>query len=155
MMPVSAGLVAHWRSLYENRYLGAWNLYTRGRYVTANVIIERAVQEQTVMEGGRKSLSLLLYFAGKRTPMIVTKKMGKVIAAMYGPSPAEWIGKPITLYVEQGFPTRDGPSDVLRVRNDKAGASLTKQLRGQQREDDESPAADPPALEAFDDDGEP
>lgn len=143
-------LTAHWRSLFENRYLGAWNLWVKGRYTTVAVTIDRAVQEETTMEGGRKSLSLLLYFVGKRTPMIVSKKMGKVIAAAHGPAPAGWVGKQITLYVEQGFPTRDGPADVLRVKNERAGDRLKRQLRAAPPEDD-GPPAEPIEIEQFDD----
>jgi len=140
-------LTQHWRSLYTNAYLGAWNLYVQGRYMTVTVTIERAVQEQTVMEGGRKSLALLVYFAGKRTPLIVTKKMGKVIASMHGPRPMDWIGREITLYVEQGFLTRDGLADVLRVRNDKAGAGMRRAL--QRPPEDDGPPAEVPELETF------
>ena len=150
---MTTDLTAHWRTLFENKYLGAWNLYVKGRYTTVTVTIDRAVMEQTTMEGGRKAMSLLLYFVGKRTPLIVTKKMGKVIASMHGASPAGWAGKAITLYVEQGFPTRDGPADVLRVKNEKAGSDLKRRLRASPPpEDDEAPAA-PPEIERFDDEG--
>jgi hypothetical protein len=144
-----SSLTAHWRTLFENKYLGAWNLFVNGKYSTVTVTIDRAVQEQTVMEGGRKSLALLLYFAGKRTPMILTKKMGKAISAMHGPSPAGWVGKQITLYVDQGFPTRDGPADVLRIRNTQAGTGLRQRLQQKPPEDDGAPPETPPDLEQF------
>ncbi len=136
---MTSPLSVHWRSLYLNRFLGSWNLFVNGRFVTARVEIERIVREQVTMEGGRKSEETLLYFRGKRTPMILTRKQGKVLAGMYGPTMQSWIGKPITLYVEQGFKTREGLADVLRIKNDKAGDALKRQLAG----DDERPAEPP------------
>jgi hypothetical protein len=123
-------LTQHWRLNFDNKYLGAWNLWVAKdrRYTTTTVTIERAPIETVVMQGGRKQRERLLYFVGKRTPLILTRKMGKVIERMYGPVPQDWIGKAITLYVEQGFRTKDGPADVLRVRNEKAGASLAQAI---------------------------
>jgi hypothetical protein len=124
-------LTQHWRSLYDNNYLGAWNLWDAQKktYRTVTVTVERMVRESVTMQGGRKEMANLLYFRGKRTPLIVTKKMARVLVGMFGPSPADALGKTITLYVERGFRTKDGPADVLRIRNDKASASLKEQLR--------------------------
>jgi hypothetical protein len=127
---MTTALTDHWRSLCENKYLGSWNLWKDGKYTTVTVTIERVTQESVTMQGGRKQTELLLYFKGKRTPMILTRKMGKVIAAMHGPIPKGWEGKAITLYVEQGFVTKDGPADVLRVKNERAGDAMKRQLRG-------------------------
>lgn len=131
-------LTQHWRLNFDNKYLGAWNLWVASKkcYTTTTVTIDRSPIEQVTMQGGRKTSERLLYFVGKRTPMILTRKMGKALERMYGPVPADWIGKAITLYVEQGFRTKDGPADVLRIRNDKAGASLAQSV-----EDDRSPQA--------------
>jgi hypothetical protein len=146
---VTTELTDHWRKSFDNLYLGSWNLWVGGKYVTAKVTIERVAREMVTMQGGRKSQETLLYFRGKRTPMILTKKMGRNLQSMYGPTPAQWLGKPITLYVECGFKTRDGPADVLRIRNDRAGDALKRQLGG--AVDDESP---PPAPETFEDAGD-
>ena len=94
------------------------------------------------MQGGRKEQATLIYFRGKRTPLILTKKMGKVIAAAHGPMRKDWLGKAITLYVERGFKTKDGPADVLRVRNERAGAQLRDELQE---------TAAPAEVERFDD----
>ena len=123
-------LTRHWRSLFDNKYLGAWNLYVNGQYRTAKVTISDVREEEVTMQGGRKSMALLVYFVGKNTPMILTKTMGKVLQSMHGPVPKGWEGKSITLYVERGFKTRDGLADVLRIRNDRAGQGLKDQLRG-------------------------
>ena len=128
---MTSPLTQHWRSLFENQYLGAWVLWNAktGGYVNANVTIERVTRETVTMQGGKKSQETLLHFVGKRTPLILTKKMGRVLQVMYGPVPAGWEGKAITLYVERGFKTKDGPADVMRIRNDAAGRSMKDELR--------------------------
>ena len=127
----STTLTAHWRSLFENKYLGAWNLFVNGQYRTATVTIDRLSEERVTMQGGRSSMALLMHFKGKQTPMIVTKTMGKAIERMHGKVTAGWIGKTITLYVEQGFKAKDGPADVLRIKNEKASQVIKEQLQEQ------------------------
>ena len=122
-------LTQHWRSLYDNAYLGAWNLWKGDRYTTTTVTIESTTFEEVTMQRGRKSRSLIMRFKGKRTPLIITKTMGKVLQAMFGPVPEGWRGKTITLYVERDFRTQDGPADVLRIKNERAGQGLKDQLR--------------------------
>lgn len=121
-------LTDHWRKAFDNKFLGAWNLFRNGQYVTATVTIERITRETVTMQGGRRNQATLVHFAGKKTPMILTKTMGKVIQGMYGPSPKEWIGKSITLYVERGVRVQEGTGDVLRVRNEKAGRGLKEDM---------------------------
>ena len=123
-------LTQHWRLAFDNKFLGAWNLWKGDRYLTATVTIERVAHETVTMQGGRKEPGTLIYFKGKRVPMILTKTMGKVLQSMHGPVPKGWEGKSITLYVERGFKTRDGLADVLRIRNDRAGQGLKDKLRG-------------------------
>lgn len=127
-------LTAHWRALYDNKYMGAWNLWITkaNRYGTVTVVIESARYEEVIMQGGRKNKALLLRFRGKRTPLIITKTMGKALERMHGPTPQAWIGKEITIWVEQGFKTKDGPADVLRIKNTRAGDGLKSQLRGEE-----------------------
>lgn len=147
-------LTQHWRSSFDNKYLGAWNLWDAAKktFRTVTVTIERAPLEQVTMQGGRKSQERLLYFQGKRTPLILTKKMGAIIARMFGPTPGDWIGKTITIYVERGFKTKDGPADVLRIKNERAGDAMKRQMGGG-ADDDDRPMPEPP--EAFGDDDAP
>lgn len=81
-------LTQHWRLAFENKFLGAWNLWKDGRYSTATVTIDRITRETITMQGGRKEPATLVYFKGKRVPLILTKTMGKAIQAMHGPVPA-------------------------------------------------------------------
>lgn len=121
-------LNSHWRSAYENKYLGAWNLWKDGQYKTATVTIERITEEVIVGEKGRKSPATLLHFKGKRTPMILTRKQGKVLDSMFGPVKAGWVGKEITLWVEQRVRVQEGVADVLRIKNNKAAAAMREAI---------------------------
>ena len=123
----------HWRLAFENKFVGAWNLWDakKGAYRTATVKIAEIRDERVTMQGGRKENARLIFFEGKSVPMIMSKTMGKALESMFGPVPAKWIGQTITLYVERGVRVRDGVADVLRIRNDKAGAGLKRALRGE------------------------
>ena len=131
-------LTGHWRASFDNKYLGAWNLWNAktSSFTTVSVTIDRIYEEQVVRQGGQKSMATLISFKGKRTPMILTKTMGKAIQAMYGRSPGEWIGKEITLYVEVDVHVQGGVGDVLRIRNTAAGKGLRRRLAPQPVEDD-------------------
>jgi hypothetical protein len=148
---MSHELTQHWRKLYENKYMGAWNLFddAKHKFRTATVVIESARIENVVGEKGRKSDCLVLRFRGKQTPMILSRKNGNVISSMHGKTPSEWIGKTITLWVEENVRVRGDVGDVLRVRNDKAGAGLKAQLEEAPQapelfgSDEEEPAREP------------
>lgn len=132
---MTSPLNIHWRKLYENKYLGAWDLWDAkaGRYREVQARIDRVTQEEVVREGGERSSPLLLYLSGKkgpiRTPMIVTKTSGKTLQGMFGPVYTEWVGKTITLYAKQKR-TRDGKADVLTIRGTSRGEQLKDELRG-------------------------
>lgn len=136
-------LTQHWRLAFENNYLGAWNLWdkTRNAYRTASVKIAEMRDERIVMQGGRKELKRLVFFEGKRVPMVLTKTMGKVLEQMFGPIPQGWIGKSITIYVERGVRVQGGTGDVLRIKNDRAASGMKRDL-GAPPEDD-VPMAEP------------
>ena len=88
-----------WRSMYEGKYLGAWNLVDAdGNKRDCVVTIARVEASEIVGEGGKKNKKPLIYFQGKALPMVVGKTVGKVIAAMYGNETRSWEGKRITLY---------------------------------------------------------
>jgi hypothetical protein len=146
-------LTVHWRSQFDNAYLGAWNLYSAktGKFATVTVTVERIQQAQTVLQGGRKQLSWLMHFRGKRTPMILSKTMGKVMQEMFGRTMQDWIGKEITLWVETDVRVKGGVGDVLRIKNTAAGKGLKRQLAPTPPEDDE-PDAPAPEPEKFGDD---
>jgi hypothetical protein len=137
--PSLPALNQHWLALYDKKFLHAGNLFDpkTGQYRTATVTIERFEERKKVeMGGGRKEDVRLLHFVGKRTPLIISKTMATVLVRMFGPTPKDCEGKSITIYVERGVNTQKGTGDVLRIRNDKAGAGLKAQLRGEPPQDD-------------------
>ena len=128
----------HWLALYDKKFLHAGNLFDpkTGAYRTATVTIERFEERGGVYMGDRKGVVKLLHFKGKHTPLIVSQKMATTLVRLFGPTPSECVGKTITIYVERGVNTQKGTGDVLRIRNDKAGAGLKAQLRGGPPEDE-------------------
>lgn len=91
--------MADWRSMYEGKYLGAWNLVDpEGNKRDVVVTIEKVEAAEIVGEGGKKNKKPLIYFRGKSLPMVIGKTVGKTIAAMYGNETRHWEGKRITLY---------------------------------------------------------
>jgi hypothetical protein len=91
--------MADWRSMYEGKYLGAWNLVdAEGNKRDCVVMIEKVEASEIVGDGGKKNKKPLIYFRGKSLPMVVGKTVGKTIAAMYGNETRAWSGKRITLY---------------------------------------------------------
>ncbi len=144
-------LTGHWRASFDNKYLGAWNLWDAKAkaFRTVTVTVERIVQETLVKPGGKKEIGWVCYFRGKRTPMILSKTMGRNLQSMYGRTMAEWIGKVITLYVEQDVRVQGGVGDVLRIKNTAAGKGLRARLAAPPPEDDGEPIATPVAPEDF------
>jgi hypothetical protein len=103
--------VTHYRSMFDNDYIGAWDLQGRDVVVT----IAKVEARQLVGEGGRKARKPVLHFRGKKKTLAIGKTNAKVIARMYGPDTANWIGKQITLFPSQ---TEAGGEtvDCVRVR---------------------------------------
>jgi len=142
-------LTQHWRATFENNYLGAWNLYNAktGKFATVEVTIDSIKHDTIVKPGGKKEMGWLAYLRGKdgtvrRTPMILSKTMGRTLQGMFGRTMADWIGKTITLWVETDVRVQGGIGDVLRIKNTAAGRGLARKL-APPPEDDEPPAAVP------------
>lgn len=102
--------MAHYRSLYDANYIGAWDL-TGDTVVT----IEKVEAGELVSEGNKKSRKPILTFKGAQKKFAVNKTNGKTIARLYGTDTTKWIGKRITIYPTQ---TKFGPEtvDAIRVR---------------------------------------
>jgi hypothetical protein len=132
---MTADLTQHWRREYENKYLGAWDLYdkTKERYVEVSARIDGVIQEEVIGEMGRKSYPLQLKLSGRKgpihAPMIVSKTSGKTLEVMFGEKPSEWIGQTITLYVRKDKKVRKGTGAVLVIRNTKGSQDLREELQ--------------------------
>lgn len=128
-----ADLTDHWRKLYANNYLGAWDLFIGGRYREVSVTIEDVQRKEVVREGGVKEDKWLLTLRGKKArlpaPMIVSNPNGKTLEAMFGESPSGWVGKAITLFAKEKR-TREGKAMVLTIRNSRGNAQMREELEG-------------------------
>lgn len=105
-----------YRTMFEGKYLGAWNLIDdAGNRRDIIVTIEKVEAQQIVGEGGKKNKKPVVSFVGKDLPMVIGKTVAKTIASMYGNDTRAWIGKRITIYpatTEVGGETKD----CIRVR---------------------------------------
>lgn len=140
-------LTGHWRKIYDNKYLGSWDLWSSkaNRYVEVRARIDRVTDEEVIGEGGRRTKPLQLYLSGQkgpiRTPMIVSKANGTALQLMFGPLLAGWVGKEITIYVRKSKRVLKGTGDVLTIRSTGASDRLRKELEQTQA---------PPAIEEED-----
>ncbi len=129
-------LTTHWRKLYENKYLGAWDLWQGNRYLEITATIDRVTQEEVIGEKGRKSYPILMYLSGRKgpikMPMILSKTSGKTLQAMFGEVPANWVGKQITLCVVDKN-TKEGAAKVLTIRNTGRRTRLMDRLNEEPR----------------------
>jgi len=127
-------LTGHWRRFYDNKYLGAWDLWDSktNRYREVRAKILRVTDDEVVGEGGRKSTPLQLHLAGSKgpiaTPMILSRKNGTTLQTMLGRSPKGWEGKEITIYVRQNTQTGKGTGDVLTIRSTRATESMREAM---------------------------
>jgi hypothetical protein len=85
-----------------------------------------AAVEAKKFDNGNK---LILKFVGKKKALVANKTNSKRIAMMYGNDTDDWVGKPITLYVDivdfQGEPT-----EAIRVRVKKQQTSVAGGYQG-------------------------
>jgi hypothetical protein len=119
-----ADLTSHWRKLYDNKYLGAWNLWSdaKGRYVEVRARIAKVSDELVIGQMGRKSRPVQLHLMSRKgpfpAPMIVTKTTGKTLEILFGPRPADWVGKDITLGVVIDKKVKMGTGAVLTIKRE-------------------------------------
>lgn len=85
--------LAHYRSMFDNAYVGAWDL--DGKDVT--VTIEKVTAGTLTSQRGTDKKPIL-HFKGTEKGFVANKTNCKTIATMYGTNVEEWVGKKITLY---------------------------------------------------------
>lgn len=102
--------VPDYRTMFDNEYLGSWDL--QGRDVT--VTIARVEARKLKSQRG-EAHKPVLYFEGKEKGFVCNKTNGRAIAGMYGTKTEAWVGKRITLYATT---TSAGGEtvDCIRVR---------------------------------------
>jgi hypothetical protein len=101
------------RRMYDNRYLGAWDLQGRDVTVTISQVVAGVIEG----EGGRKDRAPVISFKSAKKPMICNKTNLKTISSLCGSFRAsDWIGKRITLYATRTRGKAGGEVDCIRVR---------------------------------------
>jgi hypothetical protein len=77
--------------------------------------IRNVVGGEVEGEDGKKAKKPIVYFRDWPKPLVIGKRVAKVIVDMYGTDPEGWVGKRITIYPtrEKGFGEMQ---DVVRVR---------------------------------------
>lgn len=130
--------MSHWRSMFDNKYLGNWDL-PEGRDVA--VVIERVEAGTLTSQGGRTDKKPIVFFQGKEKGLALNKTNAKCIAAMYGNDTARWAGKAIALYVTQTS-SPDGLVQCIRVR-----PTPPKRQRANGNRPTSEPESPPPDIE--------
>lgn len=104
----------HWKTLFNNEYLGAWSLKeNEERLVKISGVTQTLVKSQKSPNGEECPI---IYFEGHKLPMVLNKINCKRIEKTHGAIYSEWIGKEIALYVEFDVQAFGSKVDALRVR---------------------------------------
>lgn len=84
-----------YRSLFDNRWVKAWDL--GGRDITVTIVkVEAGVLENAKLK--KRDRAPIVWFRGGKKPLALNRTNAQTIAAMYGNNTEDWIGKAVTLY---------------------------------------------------------
>lgn len=101
------------RTMFDSQYLGAWDLQGRDAIVT----IDKIVGAEITGDGGKTSKKPLIYFVGKKKPLILNKTNLKALHGMYGTFKASGlVGKRVTLFATTCRGAAGGTVDCVRIR---------------------------------------
>lgn len=114
----------HYKKLYDNRFLGAWDL--DGRDSITLTISEVTTEEVKNTSGQTEKVPVVYFKEGKsRKGLVMNKTNGKAIAGQYGNDIEGWVGKKITLTVQQ-VSAFGAVTDALRVIPTRTRAAQKK-----------------------------
>lgn len=108
--------MAHWRQLFDGKYVGAWDLFDEqgnAKDVTVKIV---KVEKQEVRGRQGTARKAVFYFEGKEKPWVSGVTSCQTIERLYGSDPTGWIGKWITLYPTTTTTQTDGEVPAIRVR---------------------------------------
>jgi hypothetical protein len=101
-----------YRSMFDTRYLGAWDLDGADRTLR----IARVLAETLPPQGHRPAQKkAVVYLEGAAKPLLCNKTNARAIAALYGNDTAKWVGELVTLYATQTDMAGE-TVDCIRVR---------------------------------------
>lgn len=108
----------HWKKNFNYDYHGSYSLMPEQEVV---LTISKVGKETVTGSGGSKEECTVCHFSeainGEKKPMILNKTNCKTIEKLYGtPFIEDWVGKRVTVYVEQGIKAFGDVVDALRIR---------------------------------------
>ena len=82
------------------------------------VVIESVHKDNDVSfdEGRKKPVVFSLKFVGKGRKLVLNATNRKLLSKMFGTDTTEWVGKEITLYVQEGIKVGKEVKDGIRIR---------------------------------------
>lgn len=90
----------HWRQMMDSEFVGAWDIMDEeGNSRDVVVVIDRVESGEVTNEAKKTSRKPLIYFKGRKKPLVCNVTNAKTISRLYGNNVLEWPGKPVTLYV--------------------------------------------------------
>lgn len=87
--------MAHYKSMMDKTYLGAWDVPTDKTAEIVSVVAEKLPGVPGEIKPNKRPV---ISFKGTEKKLIVNATIGKTIASLYGADVTNWIGKKITLY---------------------------------------------------------
>lgn len=106
----------HWRHLFDEKYMGAWDLESNGKFNDKVVTIERFGKSDIVTESGKEK-KVVVKFKEFPKEMVCNKTNFKRLQEMFGAfDQSAFIGKKVTLTTE-------------RVKNPKEKGTFVDALR--------------------------
>jgi hypothetical protein len=108
--------MSDYRTMFDNDYLGSWDLDSRDVTVTIARVVAKTIQG----DGGKSDRKPVVYFKradGTESPkgLVLNKTNGRTVASLYGPKVEAWAGKRITLYPTTTTVGRE-TRECIRVR---------------------------------------
>lgn len=109
-------MAKHWRSFLESNTLGVGDLPDP----TTDLVVRIAkVEAGKVAYSNGPTKRILIHLQGFKKAYSSGATFAGACAAFYGPDPANWIGKPITIYATMVNGYGGGKVDGIRVRETK------------------------------------
>ena len=107
----------HWKKQFNYDYLGSYSLDGK-REVT--VTITKLDTDKVTGQQGRKEDCFVVFFKEFDKPMILNRTNAKAIEKVASSGLIQdWVGKQVTLYVENGVKAFGEVVDALRIRDKK------------------------------------
>lgn len=106
--------MAHWRKLFNEKYIGSWDLESGPVTIT----IAGVGHEDVVDHKGEKETVPVLSIEKTDKKLVLNKTNARTIATLHGDDTDEWVGKKVRLKVERVM-AFGSMVDAVRVAADR------------------------------------